>query len=99
MPRFLSTRGKSVIAIAICARCSMKRAYVDLAPDLNFPGLMVCNRGCRDDKDPYRLPARKTERIDLRRPRPDTDISVPASVALTDGYLPLTDESGNTLLD
>jgi len=41
----------------------MKRAFSDLSADSNFPGLRVCNQGCKDQLDPYRLPARKTERI------------------------------------
>jgi hypothetical protein len=59
----------------------MKRAFVNLGPDPNFPGLRVCDEGCRDNLDPYRLPARKTERINLRFPRPDV------SVAANDNYL------------
>jgi hypothetical protein len=59
----------------------MKRPIVEAMPDPNFPGLKVCNRGCADQKDPYRLPARKTERIALQFPRPDV------SVADTDNYL------------
>jgi len=39
--------------------------------DPNFPGLRVCNEGCADQLDPYRLAARKTERITIRFPRPD----------------------------
>ena len=37
-----------------------------LGPDPNFPGLRVCDEGCRDQFDPYRLAARQTERINLR---------------------------------
>ena len=59
----------------------MKRAFVNLGPDPNFPGLRVCDQGCRDNLDPYRLPARKTERINLRFPRPDV------SVAANDNFL------------
>lgn len=75
MPKWLDTRGKSSLAIAVCDRCKMKRAYVDLAPDPNFPGLRVCDQGCRDNYDPYRLPARQTERINLRFARPDENIA------------------------
>jgi hypothetical protein len=59
----------------------MKRTFVSLGPDPNFPGLRVCDQGCRDQFDPYRLPARKTERINLRFARPDV------SVAANDDYL------------
>jgi len=54
---------------------------VSLGRDPNFPGLRVCDEGCADQLDPYRLPARKTERINLRFPRPDV------SVAATDNFL------------
>ena len=59
----------------------MKRAYVQLGPDPNFPGLRVCDQGCADQFDPYRLAARQTERINLRFARPDV------SVAANDNYL------------
>jgi hypothetical protein len=55
----------------------MKVPFVTLVSDSNFPGLRVCaDRGCKDDLDPYRLPARKTERINLRFPRPDVSVAV-----------------------
>ena len=76
MPIFLDTRGYSDIAIAICDRCRMKRPHAELSKDPNFPGLMVCEQGCKDDFDPYRLPARKTEKITIRFPRVDADIAV-----------------------
>jgi hypothetical protein len=91
MPRFLDTTGQPSIAIAICDRCKMKRYFSSLGPDRNFPGLRVCDQGCRDELDPYRLPARKTERINLRFPRPDV------SVADTNQYL-VNDASGAYLI-
>jgi hypothetical protein len=75
MPMFLDTEGYSDIAIGICDRCRMKRPHATLGPDINFPGLMVCEENCRDEKDPYRLPARQTERINLRFPRPDVSVA------------------------
>lgn len=76
MPRFLDTTGLSSVAIAVCDRCKMKVPFVTLVSDPNFPGLRVCEeRGCKDNFDPYRLPARKTERINLRFPRPDTTLT------------------------
>lgn len=74
MPTFLDTRGLSSLAIAVCDRCKMKRPFVSLMSDPNFPGLRVCDQGCADEKDPYRLPARQTERINLRFPRPDVPL-------------------------
>jgi len=75
MPVFLDTQGNSSLAIAICDRCRMKRPYSTLSPDTNFPGLMVCEENCKDNRDPYRLPARQTEKIALRTPRPDADLT------------------------
>jgi hypothetical protein len=69
----------------------MKRYFSSLGPDPNFPGLRVCDQGCRDQFDPYRLPARKTERINLRFPRPDV------SVADTNVYL-VTDPNDTFLI-
>jgi len=59
----------------------MKKPYVNLRPDGNSPGLRVCGDGCFDVLDPYRLAARKTERINLRFARPDV------SVAANDNFL------------
>lgn len=86
MPLFLDTRGNSSIAIAVCDRCKMKRAYSVMRNDPNFPGLRVCDQGCADQKDPYRLPARKTERIALRFPRPDLSIALQDNNLITTGY-------------
>ena len=91
MPRFLDTTGYSDIAIAVCDRCKMKRPHAVMRSDPNFPGLQVCDQGCADNFDPYRLPARKTERINLRFPRPDV------SVADTNQYL-VNDASGAYLI-
>jgi hypothetical protein len=81
MPIFLDTLGNSTLSIAVCDRCKMKRAHSVMRNDPNLPGLRVCNEGCADELDPYRLPARKTERINIRFPRPDL------SVAANDDYL------------
>ena len=81
MSKFLST-SKSPLAIGICARCNTKVPYTELRPDGNSPGLLVCNDpGCRDSLDPWRLPARRTEDITLKHPRPDTDIAIPVADA------------------
>ena len=60
---------KGTVAIAICDRCGFKMRYGDLEKDPNN-GLRVCNK-CSDLRDPYRLPARRTENISLQHPRPD----------------------------
>jgi len=63
----------------------MKRAIVEQMPDPNSLGLRVCQQGCADQKDPYRLPARKTEKITLRFPRPDVSVAVDPDAIITTG--------------
>jgi hypothetical protein len=46
----------------------------ELYPDPNSPGLRVCLID-RDEFDPYRLPARQTEKISLPFVRPDVPIN------------------------
>ena len=85
------------ISIAICQRCQRKKAYTALRPDSNQPGLRVCAE-CWDLKDPYRLPARQTEDISLRFPRPDVPISPNANYlgdSTTD--FAITDDYGNPI--
>jgi hypothetical protein len=86
MPRFLDTEGYSDIAIAVCDRCKMKRPHAVIRSDPNFPGLQVCNEGCVDEFDPYRLPARKTERITIRFPRPDVSVALDPNNLITGPY-------------
>ena len=74
MPVYIDTRGNSVLSVALCDRCSRKFAYVDLMPDPNFPGMRVCMEDL-DNFDPWRLPARQTENIALRFPRPDISVA------------------------
>jgi hypothetical protein len=64
----------------------MKRPEDEAHPDANFPGVIVCERGCGDQKDPYRLPARKTEKITIRYPRPDLSVAVDSHAIDTGGY-------------
>ena len=99
MPRFLDTRGNSDIAIAVCDRCKFKRPHAVMRPDPNFPGLQVCDQGCADEFDPYRLPARKTERITIRFPRPDVSVAVDPNDLVTTGgnqFVISTEESTQT---
>lgn len=84
MPVYLDTRGNSVLSVAICDRCNRKFAYVDLMPDPNFPGMRVCKDDL-DKFDPWRLPARQTENISLRFPRPDQDVGVAPNLLNTQG--------------
>ena len=73
MPKFLNTKGRPSLGIGICGRCSRKFPLDQLFEDRNAPGLRVC-RADLDDLDPYRLPARQSEDITLRFPRPDTPL-------------------------
>ena len=93
MPVYLDTRGNSVLSVAICDRCSRKFAYTDLMPDPNFPGMRVCKDDL-DNFDPWRLPARQTENISLRFPRPDVSVAMPPNLLNTQG-----DPNTNTQYD
>jgi len=53
-------------------------------PDPNFPGMRVCKEDL-DNFDPWRLPARQTENIALRFPRPDVSIALQPNQIMTDG--------------
>ncbi len=77
MTRYLNTTVNSTLGIAICDRCSTKRALHELASDPNAPGLKVCrdpSEGCIDKYDPYRLPARAPDPTQLPFYRPDTPL-------------------------
>ncbi len=80
MPVFLvPDAGQSNYGIAICDRCRMKRFSTQLRRDPNYPGLRVCDPGqvqdgCLDQYDPWRLPARQTELINLPFVRPDVPL-------------------------
>jgi hypothetical protein len=83
MAKWLNTSGKPSLAVAICGRCGFKRAYSDLRPDPNYPGIRVCGSvedGCLDAFDPYRLAPRSPENVALRWARPDVDISITGGV-------------------
>lgn len=56
----------------ICPRCHFKKDYRDQAIDPNTKQVMCSS--CVDQLDPYRLPARKTEKISLRNPRPESPL-------------------------
>lgn len=71
---YLDTTGNPTLGIAICGRCSFKFPLHMLQPDPNVPGLMVCEAD-RDVYDPYRLPARQADKINLPFVRPDTPLS------------------------
>lgn len=86
MPVYLDTRGNTILSVAVCDRCNRKFAYVDLMPDPNFPGMRVCKDDL-DKFDPWRLPARQTENIALRFPRPDVSVALqPTEITLPGGF-------------
>lgn len=88
MPVYLDTRGNSVLSVAVCDRCNRKFAYTDLYPDPNFPGMRVCKADL-DQFDPWRLPARQTENIALRFPRPDVSVALTPNQIMTQGQFSL----------
>jgi hypothetical protein len=83
---FLNPRGRSTYGIGICGRCGNKLFLDELFSDPNAPGLMVCVDDL-DVLDPYRLPARQTEQINLPFVRPDLNIAVSLAEALQDNEL------------
>lgn len=74
MPTFLDTSGLSTFGIGICDRCKRKVSLTELRADGNSPGLRVCDDGCWDPIDPWRLAPRPPDRITLDHPRPDTQL-------------------------
>jgi hypothetical protein len=93
MSLFLDTRGLAWAGIGICDRCSRKFPIGELMPDPNYPGLRVC-RVDVDELDPYRLPARQTERITLPFVRPDVSVATdPAGLISEDGNTFVTTEN------
>lgn len=93
MSLFLDTRGLAWAGIGICDRCSRKFPIGELMSDPNSPGLRVC-RVDVDELDPYRLPARQTERITLPFVRPDVSVATdPAGLISEDGNSFVTTEN------
>lgn len=74
MSLYLDTRGNTNVAIAVCDRCKLKCAIVDLVPDPNSPGLRV-HEHCKDQFDPWRLPARPPDNLTVNYPRPDLPLT------------------------
>jgi hypothetical protein len=77
MPKYLQPKTVGgTMSIAVCDRCGKKCYAGDLRKDGNSPGLLVCSKECSDIKDPWRLPARKTEKITTKNMRLDTNIEI-----------------------
>lgn len=100
MSYFYDPTGKSTYGIGICDRCRRVFSLDDLYSDPNSPGLKVC-KDDKDDFDPYRLPARQTERINLPFVRPDVPLDgyaqpnlMPWWLITEDTNIPLASESG-----
>ena len=98
MSRYLDTRGKTSLAIAVCDRCKFKAAWSDLVQDPNSPGLRV-HAHCADEFDPYRLPARPNENISLTWARPDEPIATnPSGLISEDGNMFIITEDNDGFL-
>ncbi len=78
MTVFLDPTGRPTYGVGLCARCSKKFFLDELFDDPNTPGLKVCAADM-DEYDPYRLPARQTEKISLPFTRPDVPLTFDAN--------------------
>lgn len=99
MARYLDTSGNSSLGVALCARCSRKFPLGELAPDPNYPALMVC-REDTDQYDPYRLAPREADQITLPFVRPDTPVTTEPSGLIqeaSDLFIITEDNSGYLL--
>lgn len=84
MSIWLDTRGRSTLGIGLCARCSRKMSLDELFSDPNSPGLRVCREDL-DNLDPYRLPPRQPDNINLPFVRPDAPLTTnPAGLVTED---------------
>lgn len=83
MPKFLDTTDQPTYGIGICDRCSRKMPLAELLSDPNSPGLKVCAED-RDEFDPYRLPPKQPDQINLPFYRPDTPMTFEADMPSTD---------------
>lgn len=105
MSVFFDPTGRSTYGIGICDRCKRVFSLEDLYPDPNSPGLRVCVKDL-DQLDPYRLPARQTERINLPFVRPDTPLTgvgpvfeIQFDMLTEDGLIMLTEAGDDILLE
>jgi hypothetical protein len=62
------------MTVAVCPRCQKKMYLGDMVKDPNN-GMWVC-KADQDVFDPWRLPARKTEKINVDHPRPDVTLEL-----------------------
>lgn len=87
MPKFLDVTDQPTYGIGICDRCSRKMPLAELLPDPNSPGLRVCVED-RDEFDPYRLPPKQPDQINLPFYRPDTPMTF-SEEAMADATTPV----------
>lgn len=73
-------------AIGICDRCRRKFNLVDLRPDGDTKGLLVC-KDCRDVQDPYKRPMRRQETISLRNARNEQSLLPTPQIFMLTGDL------------
>lgn len=98
MSRFIDPSGESTFGLGICGRCSRKMRLAELAPDPNYPALMVC-REDSDDYDPYRLAPRAEDQVVLPFVRPDTPIATnPSGIVTQDGTQFIVSEDGQRFI-
>lgn len=70
---FHDPTGQPNYGLGICDRCRRTFFLSELHRDPNSPGLRVCVDDM-DQFDPYRLPARQSERINLPFTRPEVPL-------------------------
>lgn len=96
--RFLDPTGQPTYGIGLCARCARKMFLAELAPDPNYPGLMVCEAD-RDQHDPYRLAPRRPDTVVLPFTRPDLPLGTrPSGLIQETGDLFIITENGEGYL-
>lgn len=96
--RFIDPSGQPTYGIGLCGRCSRKLPLAQLAPDPNYPNLMVC-REDSDNYDPYRLAAKPEDQVVLPFVRPDTPINThPSGVITQDGTRFIISEDGQRFI-
>ncbi len=73
--RFIPTKGLAKLAIGVCDGCHLRYPWVDLNPNPDIPGEMVCKE-CEDELDPWKLPLPQQEDISIMNARPDVDLTI-----------------------
>jgi len=98
MTKFLDTSHDTTAGVGLCARCSKKFPLSKLAPDPNYPNLMVCEADL-DNYDPYRLAPRAEDKIVLPFVRPDESVAThPSGLITQDGTRFVVSEDGQRFI-